>query len=154
MCFSVCVPDICVSCMCVCVYHVCLCKHAQSLSRHVQVKWQPQLSVLAVHLEIWCPVLPLPSLYLDLQPQVELLGSEMLATTMGFFDMVSGDANSDLTLMQQTRCSLGHFLNLCVHHGFSYFSPTLLQSVSCLIFKVRSTASGNILVISVSDMVK
>lgn len=32
--------------------------------------------------------------YLDLQPQVEVPGSEMLATTTGFFDMVSGDANS------------------------------------------------------------
>lgn len=57
-----------------------------------------------------------------------------------------GIQTPDLMLIQQALCSLGHFLNLFVHHGFSYFSPTLLQCVSCLIFNLWSTGSVNILV--------
>lgn len=140
MCFCVCVFDMCVMCVTVSMHKASagMCRSNGNLSC---------LSSLCTlrYDALLCHCLFAIAFYLNLQSQ-EVLGSEMLATTMGFFDVVSGVQTPDLMLIQQALCSLGHFLNLFVHHGFSYFPPSLLQCVSCLIFNLWSTGCVNILV--------
>lgn len=51
MCFYVCVFDMCVSCVCLCS-SCALVQGCTKPQQDVQVKWQLQLSVLTVHLEI------------------------------------------------------------------------------------------------------
>lgn len=142
MCFCVCVFDMCVLCVCIMCVSVSMHKASAGMCRsNGNLSCLSSLCTLRYDVPFCHCMCTITFSYLDIQPQVE-----MLATTRASLTWCLRMQTPDLMLMQQTLCSLGHFLNLFVHHGFSYFSPTLLQCVSCLIFNLWSTASGNILI--------
>lgn len=95
MCFCVCVLDMCVLCVCVSCVLVQACKASAGMCRsNGNLSCLSSLCTLRYDVLFCHCMYAIAFSYLDLQPQVEVLGSEVLATTTGFFDMVSGDANS------------------------------------------------------------